>query len=71
MSDYELDLLVRYIGEPQARELARLGRLTSGIGIPQQAFDELAKAVKGFTGMYGAQSDARRALAELMKRYPD
>lgn len=69
--DVELDMLIAYIGEAKARELARLARLPSGTGVAKQAFDELAKVVQGFRGIYGAASDARRALEALMERYPD
>ncbi len=64
----ELDRLIQYIGEQRARELADLA---SGgyFGIPHEAYDALAAAVKGFGGMYGAASNARNALQDLMERY--
>jgi hypothetical protein len=67
----ELDLLIAHIGEAKARELARLARLPSNTGVAKRAFEELAKVVQGFHGIYGAPSDARRALEALMTLYPD
>ncbi len=59
--EIELDMLIAHIGEAKARELARLARIPSATGVAQQAFDGLGKAVRGFRGIYGARSEARRA----------
>jgi len=61
-TDVELDMLIDYIGEEEAREIARLARLPSSTGLAQQAYDELKRVVQDFRGMYGAASDAPSAL---------
>lgn len=65
----ELDMLVRHIGDAKARELVKLAARPSLYGIAQEAFDELAKAVRGYSGMYGSSTVAREALEDLMERY--
>jgi hypothetical protein len=66
----DTDELVSYIGEPKARQLADLAR-TGFFGVPQQAYDGLAEAVKGFNGKYASAKYALEALQQLMKRFPE
>lgn len=69
-NEIELDMLIHYIGEKKARELAELAREPSATGsVPQRALDELAKAVKGYSGMYGVPSEFWKALEDLKERY--
>ncbi|HUB05843.1 MAG TPA: hypothetical protein VMB50_02520 [Myxococcales bacterium] len=67
--DHETDLLVRHIGEDNAREAVRLSRLPSLSGIAQQAFDLLAQLTPGLGSMYGAPTMAREAIEALRRRF--
>ncbi len=67
--DHETDLLVRHIGENNAREVVRLSHLPSSVGVAQEAFDLLARLTPGLHSMYGAPTLAREAIEALRRRY--
>jgi hypothetical protein len=66
----ELECLVQHMGKGRAQALAEISREPSLTGVSQRAFDLLAKYRVGLPTMYGAPSEARRALEALQRRYP-
>ncbi len=67
----ELELLVRHIGKAKGIELVRLSRIPASRDIAQAAIDALAIATEGFPGRYGEPSEARHAIEDLRKRFPN
>ena len=67
----ELEKLVEYLGEEKAAGLAEAARRGGYFGVPQFAFEQLARAVRDFDGRYGKAAHALDTLQDLMERFEE